>query len=100
MKLIIDMIQEGGIGWMNYSISDTAEYGEYTRGKRIITETTRREMKKILQEVRSGEFAREWLLENRVGRPVFNKGRNEWREHPIEIVGAKLREMMPWLKKR
>ncbi len=100
MKLIIDMIQEGGIGWMNYSISDTAEYGEYTRGKRIINEKTRREMKKILEEVRSGEFAREWLLENRVGRPVFNKGRNEWREHPIEIVGAKLREMMPWLKKR
>jgi len=99
MKLIIDMIQEGGIGWMNYSISDTAEYGEYTRGKRIITEKTRREMKKILEEVRSGEFAREWLLENRIGRPVFNKARKEWTEHPIEIVGAKLRKMMPWLKK-
>ncbi|MFB0527553.1 MAG: ketol-acid reductoisomerase, partial [bacterium] len=87
-------------GWMNYSISDTAEYGEYTRGKRIITEKTRREMKKILKEVRSGEFAREWLLENRIGRPVFNKGRKEWTEHPLEIVGAKLRGMMPWLKKR
>ncbi len=100
MKLIIDMIQEGGIGWMNYSISDTAEYGEYTRGKRIITQRTRREMKKILDEVRSGEFAREWLMENRIGRPVFNNARREWTKHPIEIVGAKLREMMPWLKKR
>ena len=100
MKLIIDMIQEGGIGWMNYSISDTAEYGEYTRGKRIVTQKTRKEMKKILDEVRSGEFAREWLLENRIGRPVFNNARREWAKHPIEIVGAKLREMMPWLKKR
>jgi len=100
MKLIIDMIQEGGIGWMNYSISDTAEYGEYTRGKRIITQKTRKEMKKILDEVRSGEFAREWLLENRIGRPVFNNARREWAKHPMEIVGAKLREMMPWLKKR
>lgn len=85
---------------MNYSISDTAEYGEYSRGKRIITENTRREMKKILNEVRSGEFAREWLLENRIGRPVFNKARKEWTEHSLEIVGAKLRGMMPWLKKK
>jgi ketol-acid reductoisomerase len=84
---------------MNYSISDTAEYGEYSRGKRIITEETRAEMRKILAEVRSGAFAREWLLENRVGRPAFNSARQELKESLIEKVGAKLRAMMAWLKK-
>ncbi len=77
MKLITDMIQEDGIAWMNYSISDTAEYGEYTRGKRIITDQTRKEMKKVLKEIRSGSFAKEWLLENKTGRPHFKQARKE-----------------------
>jgi len=100
MKLIVDMVQEDGIGWMNYSISDTAEYGEYSRGKRIITEETRAEMKKILAEIRNGSFAREWLLENRVGRPVFNSARQELKNSLIEKVGKNLRAMMAWLKKK
>lgn len=99
MKLIIDLIYEKGIGYMNYSISDTAEYGEYAIGPRIITEQTKQEMKKVLKEIVSGEFAREWLLENQVGRPVFNQKRKELSEHLIEQVGARLRSMMPWLKK-
>ena len=99
MKLITDLIQEGGISWMNYSISDTAEYGEYSRGSRIITKETKAEMEKILKEVQSGEFAREYLLENRVGRPVFNSARKSLASHPIEKVGEKLRAMMPWLRK-
>jgi len=99
MKLIIDLIYEGGIMNMNYAISDTAEYGEYTRGLRIITAETKKEMKKILEEVISGEFAREWLLENRVARPVFNSARNKMSNHLIEKVGKELRAMMPWLKK-
>lgn len=100
LKLIVDLIQEGGIGWMNYSISDTAEYGEYSRGPRIVTEETKIEMKKILAAVRSGEFAKEYLLENRIGRPVFNSYRKHMADHQIEKVGAKLRAMMPWLKKK
>lgn len=100
LKLITDMIQEGGISWMNYSISDTAEYGEYTRGPRLITEETKAEMKKILSEIRSGQFAKEYLLENKVGKPVFNSARKNLQNHPIEKVGEKLRAMMPWLKKR
>ncbi|RLD17370.1 MAG: ketol-acid reductoisomerase [Caldiserica bacterium] len=99
LKLIVDLIQAKGISFMNYSISDTAEYGEYSRGGRIITEETKKEMKKILKEIVSGEFAKEWLLENYVGRPVFNQKRKEMQNHPIEKVGKKLREMMPWLKK-
>ncbi|MCD6422570.1 MAG: ketol-acid reductoisomerase [Elusimicrobia bacterium] len=99
LKLIVDLVHTKGIGWMNYSISDTAEYGEYTRGKRIITDETRKEMKKILFEVKSGQFAKEWLLENQVGRPVFNQARKECFEHQIEKVGRKLRKMMNWLKK-
>ena len=100
LKLITDLIQEGGISWMNYSISDTAEYGEYTRGPRIVTEETKKEMKKILGEIQCGEFAKEYLLENRVGRPVFNSYRKKLKEHPIEKVGAQLRSMMPWLKRK
>lgn len=84
---------------MRYSVSDTAEYGDYSRGKRIITEETRETMREILDQVQSGEFAREWILENKAGRPVFNAQRRMEREHPIEEVGAKLRAMMPWLKK-
>ncbi|MEW6042115.1 MAG: ketol-acid reductoisomerase [Elusimicrobiota bacterium] len=99
MKLIVDMVQEGGIGWMNYSISDTAEFGEYARGRRIITPETKAEMKKCLEEVQSGEFAKEWLLENLSGRPVFNSARKKLAEHPIEKVGEKLRSMMTWLDK-
>lgn len=100
LKLIIDMIYEDGIAWMNYSISDTAEYGEYKVGKRIITDETKAEMKKVLKEIRSGEFAKDWLIENRVGRPVFRQARKECYEHQIEQVGKKLRAMMPWLKKK
>lgn len=100
LKLITDMIHEGGISWMNYSVSDTAEYGEYTRGPRIITEETKREMKKILEEIRSGEFAREYLIENMTGRIKFNSYRKAMQEHLIEKVGEKIRKMMPWLKKK
>ena len=97
MKLIVDLIHEGGIARMRYSISDTAEYGDITRGKRIITDETRKEMKKILHEIQTGEFAREWLLENKVNRPMFNLTREVEANHLIEKVGAKLRKMMPWI---
>ena len=100
LKLITDLVQEGGIGWMNYSISDTAEYGEYTRGPRLITEATKAQMKKNLEEVRNGTFAKEYLLENIAGRPSINSFRKATAEHPIEKVGEKLRAMMPWLKKK
>ncbi len=99
LKLIVDLIYEGGLANMRYSISDTAEYGDLTRGKRIITEETRREMRKILDEIQSGQFAKEWLLENKVNRPSFNAMRRQQAEHPIEEVGARLRDMMSWLKK-
>ncbi|NLN21385.1 MAG: ketol-acid reductoisomerase, partial [Syntrophomonadaceae bacterium] len=99
LKLIVDLMYEGGISWMRYSISDTAEYGDLTRGKRIITEETRAEMKRILEEIQNGSFAQEWLLENQVGRPVFNAMQKREEEHLIEVVGKKLRAMMPWLKK-
>lgn len=100
LKLIVDLIYEGGISYMRYSISDTAEYGDLTRGKRIITQKTREEMKKILEEVQSGSFAKEWILENQVGRPVFNALRKKEAEHPIEEVGKRLRSMMSWLKEK
>lgn len=99
LKLIVDLIYEGGLSFMRYSISDTAEYGDLTRGPRIINEDVRQEMKKILKEIQSGEFAREWILENQAGRPVLNALRRREREHPIEEVGKKLRGLMPWLKK-
>jgi ketol-acid reductoisomerase len=99
LKLIVDLFYQGGISFMRYSVSDTAEYGDYSRGQRIITEETRETMREILAEVQSGEFAREWILENQAGRPVFNALRRAEKEHPIEEVGAKLRAMMPWLKK-
>ncbi len=100
LKLIVDLVQEGGIGWMNHSISNTAEYGEYTRGERIVTDETKKEMKKILSEIQKGIFAREYLAENKVGKPVFNSYRQAMAAHPIEKVGAVLRGMMPWLKAR
>jgi ketol-acid reductoisomerase len=100
LKLIVDLMYEGGVSFMRYSVSDTAEYGDLTRGKRVITSQTRQEMKRILEEVQSGSFAREWILENQVGRPVFNALRKKEAEHPIEVVGKKLRSMMGWLKEK
>ena len=100
LKLIVDLIYEGGFSFMRYSVSDTAEYGDYVSGRRIITEETRAEMKRILSEIQSGQFAREWLLENMVNRPVYNAMKKAEAEHPIEKVGKRLREMMPWLKQK
>jgi ketol-acid reductoisomerase len=97
LKLIVDLIYQGGLSYMRYSISDTAEYGDYTRGKRIITEETRREMKKILQEIQTGAFAREWILENQAGTPMFRAMRQRERAHLVEQVGKRLRAMMPFL---
>jgi ketol-acid reductoisomerase len=99
LKLIVDLIYEGGISWMRYSVSDTAEYGDIVVGKKIITEETRKNMKKVLQEVQNGEFAKEWILENQAGRPVFNAMRKLEAEHPVEVVGKELRKMMTWIKK-
>jgi len=100
LKLIVDLFYQGGISYMRYSVSDTAEFGDYTRGKRIVTEETREEMRQILDEIQTGEFAREWILENQAGRPVFNALRRLEAEHPIEEVGKKLRGMMSWLQKK
>ena len=100
LKLIVDLFYQGGINYMRYSVSDTAEFGDYSRGKRIITDETRKEMKKILGEVQNGEFAREWILENKAGRPVFNAARRMQADHQINAVGEKLRGMMAWLKKK
>jgi ketol-acid reductoisomerase len=97
VKLIVDLIYEGGIAAMNYSISDTAEYGEMSRGPRVVTSKTKAEMEKILGEIRSGDFAREWIAENEAGRPNFNRMRDQAAKHPIEKVGAELRAMMPWI---
>ena len=97
LKLIVDLIQQGGLSYMRYSVSDTAEHGDYSAGSRIITDDTRAEMRRILQEVQDGTYARSWVLENLAGRPWFNTMRQREREHPIEQVGKKLRAMMPWL---
>lgn len=99
IKLIVDLIYEGGLGMMRYSISNTAEYGDYTRGPRVVTKETRKEMKKILQEIQNGEFARDWMLENQANQPAFNAMKKQERELLIEQVGADIRQMMPWLKK-
>jgi ketol-acid reductoisomerase len=99
VKLIVDLLYEGGISNMRYSISNTAQFGDLTRGPRIVTEETKKEMKKILTEIQDGEFAREWLLECRANKPVFNALTKKGERHPIEKVGSKLRAMMPWLKK-
>ena len=98
VKLIVDLIYQGGIANMRYSISTTAKFGDITRGSRIITSETKRTMKKILEEIQSGEFAREWVLENQANRPVYNALLKRGEEHPIEEVGKKLRGMMPWLQ--
>ncbi len=100
VKLIVDLIYEGGLSYMRYSISDTAEYGDYTRGPRIINEQTRAEMKKILAEIQSGQFARDWMNENKTGRHKFLAMREAQQNQLIETVGGKLRAMMPFLKKK
>jgi ketol-acid reductoisomerase len=100
MKLIIDFIYEGGISNMRYTISNTAQYGDLTRGPRVINESVKAEMKRILAEIRSGEFAREWLLETQAGKPKFKALTRLGEEHPLEAVGKQLRELMPWLSER
>jgi ketol-acid reductoisomerase len=97
MKLIVDLFYQGGLEYMRYSVSNTAEYGDYTRGKRIITEETRKEMRKILEEIRSGQFARDWILENRGGAAMFKSTRRRERQHPIAETGRRLRRMMKWI---
>jgi ketol-acid reductoisomerase len=99
LKLIVDLIYESGIPFMRYSVSDTAEYGDLSRGKRIITQETRKEMKRMLEEVQNGTFAKEWILENQAGRPVFMALRKMEAQHPIVAIGDRLRSMMSWLKK-
>ena len=99
LKLITDLIQETGISGMRRRVSNTACYGDITKGKRIITERTRKEMKKLLKEIKSGKFAREWIRENEAGRPNYNAILKKEDEHPIEKVGSSLREMMPWMRK-
>ncbi len=98
LKLIVDLFYQGGLNYMRYSVSNTAEYGDYTRGPRIVTDETRAEMKRILSEIQSGQFAREWILENKANAPGFKATRKRERKHPIEEVGRKLRRLMPWIK--
>ena len=100
VKLIVDLIYEGGIANMNYSISNTAEYGEYRSGPRIVTDETKAEMKRVLADIQSGRFARDWMLENKVNQASFKAMRKKMSEHPIEEIGAKLRAMMPWIKEQ
>lgn len=97
LKLIVDLMYQGGLNYMRYSISNTAEYGDYTRGPRIITEETRNEMRKILKEIQTGQFAREWILENRSGRAGFLATKRIERSHPVEEVGKRLRGLMTWI---
>jgi ketol-acid reductoisomerase len=97
LKLIVDLIQQGGLSYMRYSVSDTAEHGDYTGGRRIVTDQTRAEMRQMLREVQDGTYALSWILENQAGRPFFNTVRRREREHLIERVGRQLRAMMPWL---
>ena len=99
VKLIVDLIYEGGIANMRYSVSNTAEYGDFTRGPRIVNEQTKAEMKKILHEIQTGQFAREFILENKAGAATLKAMRRIGAEQQVEIVGAKLRDMMPWIKK-
>jgi ketol-acid reductoisomerase len=99
VKLIVDLMYEGGMANMRYSISNTAEYGDYTRGPRIITEETKKEMKRVLDDIQSGRFARDWVLENAAGQASFKAMRKRAAEHDIEKVGEKLRAMMPWIAK-
>ena len=100
LKLIVDLIYQGGLSYMRYSVSDTAEYGDYTRGPRVINDSVREEMEDILVEIQDGTFAKEWILENQAGRPVHNALKRMDQDHLIEEVGDQLRAMMPWLKKK
>lgn len=100
MKLIVDLIYEGGLNYMRYSVSNTCEYGDYTRGPRLINEETKKEMKKILSEIQNGTFAKEWMLENQANQPMFAAMKREERNHQVEKVGAELRKMMPWLENK
>ncbi len=99
LKLIVDLMNEGGLSYMRYSISDTAEYGDYEVGKRIITDDTKAEMRRVLEAIQDGRFAKSWILENQANRPSFNRQRAQEAEHPIEQVGEELRKMMSWAKK-
>ncbi|HLJ11229.1 MAG TPA: ketol-acid reductoisomerase, partial [Planctomycetaceae bacterium] len=98
LKLIVDLMYQGGLNYMRYSISNTAEYGDYTRGPRIVTDATKAEMKKILKEICEGQFAKEWILENKANQPTFQAIRRRERSHVIEVVGKQLRSMMTWIK--
>ncbi len=100
LKLIVDLIYEGGLSLMRYSVSDTAEYGDLTRGPRVIDDLAKEEMKRILDEIQTGAFAKEWILENKAGQPVFQALRRIDKEHPVEKIGAELRAMMPWIKEK
>jgi ketol-acid reductoisomerase len=97
LKLIVDLFYKGGLSYMRYSVSNTAEYGDYTRGPRIVTDETRAEMKKILEEIRSGKFARDWILENKAGAPSFKATKRREKDLPIEQVGRRLRKLMTWI---
>jgi ketol-acid reductoisomerase len=99
LKLIVDLLYEGGFSHMRHAISDTAEYGDFTRGRKVVTDETTKAMQKILEDIRSGAFAREWVLENNAGTPVLESERRRQTEHPIEEVGSGLREMMTWIQK-
>jgi ketol-acid reductoisomerase len=98
LKLIVDLMYQGGLNYMRYSISNTAEFGDYTRGPRIVTDATKAEMKKILKEICEGQFAKEWILENKANQPTFQAIRRRERSHPVEVVGKQLRSMMTWIK--
>ncbi len=100
LKLIVDLFYQGGLNYMRYSVSNTAEFGDYTRGPRIVTAETKAEMKKILKEIQNGQFAREWILENRAGAPAFKAVRRRERQHPIEEVGKRLRKLMTWINSK
>ena len=97
LKLIVDLLYQGGLNYMRYSISNTAEFGDYTRGPRIVTAETKKEMKKILREIQTGQFAKEWILENKAGAPAFKASRRLERQHQIEQVGQRLRGLMKWI---
>jgi ketol-acid reductoisomerase len=100
LKLIVDLMYQGGLNYMRYSVSNTAEFGDYTRGPRIINDQTKLEMKKILQEIRNGEFAKEWILENKANQPTFQAMRRRDRGSLLETVGKQLRSMMTWIKSK
>ncbi|MHA1536871.1 MAG: ketol-acid reductoisomerase, partial [Alphaproteobacteria bacterium] len=100
VKLIVDLIYEGGIANMNYSISNTAEYGEYRSGPRIVSPEVKAEMRRVLEDIQSGRFARDWVLENKAGQASFKALRGRSAAHPIEEIGEKLRGMMPWIKEK